>query len=246
MKGINPLFIKSKIYLLSKLSIKTFSKGKNQKITKSDSIIIDITNDDKAKIDLNKNKNISNNFIVDLGNDINDFYFIEKTRFDSKGKLLITKVDSQQKFLLLIVFAGIALFSIFFFTRFNKANKKPKKTSRNIYKYFCLCLSLFFCYCLILFSIRINAFITKIYLFNDGKTIEICSYFKNFCIDIKDFNLINPNDSTYLSKKQFSQQYTEGFPIQINKKIYILSRSSVVYEKSILGKIGTKQYFDVI
>ncbi len=245
MKGINPLIKMSKAFLFNRIILKAFSNGKSQKFNKKTegSIMIDISND---KTNLKNNKIKANNFIVDLGNDSNEHYFIEQSRFDSNGKLLITKVDSQQKYLLSIVCSGIILLSLFFYTRYNKANKKPKTTRTNIYKYFCLGLSILSLYCLILFTKRINTFITKIFLMNDGRTIEICSYFKKFRIDIKDFNLLNPNDETYLTKQQYSQLYTEGFPIRINKSIYVLSKSSVVYEKSILGKIGTKQYLDVI
>ncbi len=161
MKGINPLIKKSKTLLFNRINLKAFSKGKCQKLNKDSEgrIMIDITND---KMILKNTKSQTNKFIVDIGNDSNEHYFIEQSRFDSKGKLLITKVDSKQKYLLLIVFGGIILLSIFFYTRYNKANKKPKTVSRNIYKYFCLGLSVLFLYCLILFTIRINTFITKI------------------------------------------------------------------------------------
>ena len=237
------------------------SKIKNKKIK--------TTNFEPINKTTNKTEEtINNSAIVNpLNKDFNSFvdndnhsyttydFVVENLKFQSTGKLLILKVDNQQKYLLLIVTLGLGSIAYFFYRRYYKCSIKIQKNIketksnplyRHIFKYSYLVLTLIFLYCFLLFTYKINSFITKLYLLKDGKTLEIHSYFTKKIIDITEFKLVTPKDNTDLSQKQYSQQHTEGFPIQVNKSVLILSKSSIIYEKQILGEISKGRYLNII
>lgn len=178
---------------------------------------------------------------------------VERKKFNKQGKLLIAKGDTKQKILVLFLLSFFLAISYMFYRLYIKASKKYESINSNISniivylkKGIYITLSLFSLLCFVLFLKNVNMFIRKIYLFDNGRSVEIIGYFSKNIVDIENFKIIKPDDETIFTKEEYITNSGEGFPIIVNNKIYLISKMSIVYEKEILKEVSMRRYIDVI
>lgn len=254
----------SKFNLIVSLNFYSFSSKKYNKqtevysksqVSKLNQIQPKVNKKDKSLV-------IKQEFIEFFGNEMqnkntfNKDYIpicVDRKKFNKQGKLLIAKGDTKQKILVLFLLSFFLAISYMFYRLYIKTSKKYENINSNISniivylkKGIYIALSLFSLLCFILFLKNVNMFIRKIYIFDNGKSVEIVGYFSKNIVDIENFKIIKPDDETIFTKEEYIANSGEGFPIIVNNKIYLISKMSIVYEKEILKEVSMRRYIDVI
>lgn len=131
----------------------------------------------------------------------------------------------------------------------NEINKKAQNKKINItivsFKLIILSsivFSLFYYLTLILISLSTRV-VKNIYLLNDGKRILVNGLLKSYIMDIKDFVLLTPDNTSYEEYSMFSK-HALGF--KYKNKLYYMSRYSSLYNRSVLKMIGKNRYINII
>lgn len=188
------------------------------------------------------NKNLSKENIQEKEQKIK----ILKSLFDSNKEILILKVDKLQGiYLLLVFFMNFSITNYILYKLYKNRTEMFKGVVNTTKSIFSIIFSGFFFILGLKFLKGTDNFIRRIYLKQCGEKIRVCTIFSSKIIDIKNFKKILPGDKTIL-EEAYKTLLLEGYPVNCNGKVKIISRYSTFYYKQILNEIGKSKYIEVV